>query len=293
MKECPLCRSRAKRRFGLEHTAAWACTSPDCGLFFADPQLDENNLADAYARHYYPSNGNGNGNAAVYENTPHEILRQTFANVETALGPLEGRSLLDFGCGTGGLCQVAKEYGLHVTGIEPDPNAREKARKCGGLRAYASLDSLRKEQAAPQFDFITMWDVVEHLREPWKELKELSTVLRPEGWLLLSTMNAGSLRAIVERQRWVNMINPTHFYYFTRRSLRSVFDRSGFMSIDEWRFAIRYPGHTVIRRIVNRGLWACGMHGQLVFVARPAALNKARVICGSRAERGTEIHAAD
>src|ERR1700687_2226430 len=135
MKLCPLCRGEAKRRFGLGHTTAWACTSPDCGLFVADPQLDERSLTNAYTKHYYPSNGNGT--AAVYENTPHEILRQTLDKAEAELGPLAGKSLLDLGCGVGGLCKVASEYGVRAVGIEPDANAREKACKSSGLTAFA------------------------------------------------------------------------------------------------------------------------------------------------------------
>jgi cyclopropane fatty-acyl-phospholipid synthase-like methyltransferase len=248
-------------------------------------------LTNAYTKHYYPPNGNGN--AAVYENTPHEILRQTLEKAESEWGPLAGKSLLDFGCGVGGLCQVARQYGVRAMGIEPDANAREKACKSNGLRAYASLGSLREVQPDAKFDIVTIWDVIEHLRGPWKELKELATVLRPDGWLLLSTMNAGSLRAIVERERWTNMINPTHFYYFTRGSLRSVFERSGFTSIDEWRFPIRYSGHSAIRQIINRGLWACGMHGQLVFVARPGIRDAASTILGFEGTQGASKHAAD
>jgi 2-polyprenyl-3-methyl-5-hydroxy-6-metoxy-1,4-benzoquinol methylase len=222
-------------------------------------------LTNAYTKHYYPPNGNGN--AAVYENTPHEILRQTFDKAEAELGPLAGKSLLDFGCGVGGLCQVASEYGIRAVGIEPDANAREKACKSSGLGAYASLDSLREAQPDAKFDIATIWDVIEHLREPWKELKELSAVLQPEGWLLLSTPNAACLKARVERKRWENAANPTHFYYFTRKSLEAVLRRAGFSEITELRFPIRYPGHATVRQLVHRGLVSCRLQGQLVFVA--------------------------
>jgi 2-polyprenyl-3-methyl-5-hydroxy-6-metoxy-1,4-benzoquinol methylase len=291
MKTCPLCHSVAKHRFGLGHTTVWACTSPVCGLFFADPQLDERSLTNAYTRHYYPSNGNGN--AAVYKNTPHEILRQTFDRAEAALGSLTGKSLLDFGCGVGGLCNVASEFGVRAMGIEPDANARGKACKSNGLRAYASLASLREAQPDAKFDIVTMWDVIEHLREPWKALKDLSSLLQPDGWFLLSTPNAACLRARVERERWENMVNPTHFYYFTRKSLEAVLRRAGFSEIVELRFPIRYPGHTAVQRVANRALVSCRLQGQLVFVARPGMRNKSGAVTGFEAGAETEIHAAD
>jgi SAM-dependent methyltransferase len=270
MKNCPLCQCRAVHLFRLEHTAVWECIAHDCGLLFADPQLDDKTLALAYAKHYYPSTVDGG--SAIYENTPEEILWQVFAKLEAELGPLAQKKLLDFGCGVGGLCRVTKEYGICTTAIEPDANARDEARKIGGLIVYANLAGLREAQPEMKFDIVTMWDVVEHLREPWKELEDLSASLKPDGWLLLSTPNAGSLRALLGRKHWENTVNPTHFYYFKRRSLQFALQRSRFRDVRELKIGIRYPAHTTLRRIVNRGLVACRLQGQLLFTARRQAL---------------------
>jgi|SRR5579872_7197165 len=267
MKACPLCGSEAARRFELPHTVVWACSSGDCGLYFASPQLDEDALARAYQKHYYPVNGNGSD--TTYENTPEEILRQTFDQLERKFGPLSEKKMLDFGCGVGRLCQVAQEWGVRATGIEPDQSARITACKTRTLRVHASLGELLVSEPGATFDLVTMWDVVEHLREPWRILEDLSKLLQPGGLILLSTPNAESLRAVVQRERWDNATNPTHFYYFTRRSLRLVLERSGFSAIDEMRFPIRYPRHSIVRRIVNRGLSMRGIHGQLLITARP------------------------
>lgn len=78
MKVCPLCGSEANKRFDLAHTSVWACGSDECRLQFANPQLDEQMLARAYAKYYYPPDESIGG--AMYENTPEEILRQTFGN---------------------------------------------------------------------------------------------------------------------------------------------------------------------------------------------------------------------
>ena len=291
MKRCPLCHAEAKYRFGLVHTAVWGCASRICGLLFSDPQLDERSLTEAYRSHYYPSNGNGN--TTVYENTPEAILRQTFGRVEAVLGSLTGKSLLDFGCGLGGLCRVAREYGVKATGIEPDARARESIGKSGSLRAFASLGSLKEAQPEAKFDIVTMWDVIEHLREPWKDLKDLSDLLQPDGWLLLSTPNAVCLRAHIERERWENMVNPTHFYYFTRKSLKAILTLAGFSYMYELRFPIRYPRHTTVRRIVHRALVTCRMQGQLVFVVHPRKSRTTETVAGIEEIRELGAYAAD
>jgi 2-polyprenyl-3-methyl-5-hydroxy-6-metoxy-1,4-benzoquinol methylase len=263
---CPFCRNEASRRFELAHTVVWKCRAADCGLQFADPQLDEIDLARAYAKHYYPSSRNGSD--VDYENTPEEILRQTFQRAHAKFGPLAGKNLLDFGCGIGKLCQIAREHGVQTTGVEADSCARQIARKSGALRVYASLDELRATEPGARFEIIVIWDVIEHLREPWVDLGALSALLQPGGWLLLSTPNANSFRALLRRERWENTVNPTHFYYFERRSLRLVLERAGFCEVAEWRFSIHYPRHTTLQRMVHRALFACRLQGQLLFVAR-------------------------
>ena len=252
----------------LPHTEVRKCLNPSCALMFAFPQLDDLALGAAYQKFYYPAPDTG---IVAYHNTPEQILQQTFDKAEAELGPLAGKRLLDFGCGVGRLCKVASEYGIRAVGIEPDANAREHAGKSSGLRAYANLRDLRAAHPYSKFDIVTMWDVIEHLREPWKELNELSAVLQPHGWLLLSTPNAACLKARVERERWENAANPTHFYYFARKSLEAVLRRAGFSGITELRFPIRYPGHATVRQLVHRALASCRLQGQLVFVAEAAS----------------------
>jgi 2-polyprenyl-3-methyl-5-hydroxy-6-metoxy-1,4-benzoquinol methylase len=138
-----------------------------------------------------------------------------------------------------------------------------------------------------------MWDVIEHLREPWKDLHELSDLLRPNGWLLLSTPNAACLRARVERERWENMANPTHFYYFTRKSLGAVLSRAGFSQVGELLFPIQYPRHTTVRRIVHRALVTCRLQGQLVFVVHPRRSKTAGTPPGFEETREVGSHARD
>jgi len=89
---------------------------------------------------------------------------------------------------------------------------------------------------------------------------------------LLSTPNALCLRAVLEHGRWVNMVNPTHFYYFTRHSLHAVLARAGLSQASEWIFPIDYPGHSAVRQIAHRALVYCRLQGQLLFVARRGAM---------------------
>lgn len=246
MTHCPLCNSGATRHLTLVHTSVWECAAPDCGLEFAVPQLDKEALARAYADLYYPANRNGR--EVRFENTPDSILRQVFQKLESHFDSLRGLRLLDYGCGRGALSRIGQEFGLITAGIEPDPNARSIAASIPRMIVYPNVAELREAKPTGQFELIILWTVIEHLRRPWSDLEQLRGLLRPGGWLLVSTMNIRCLRARLERERWENYENPTHFYYFNRKSLGRVLRAAGHTNVWEWKPKIRYPHHGTLRR---------------------------------------------
>jgi len=135
-----------------------------------------------------------------------------------------------------------------------------------GIVVFGSLEELIRSVPETSFDLITLWDVIEHLREPWYDLRSLQRVLKPGGRLLVSTMNTRSLRARIQGPRWENYSNPTHTFFFNRHSLGSMIARTGFVGTEEWILPIRYPQHGFLRRSVHRFLMATSLNAEIVFV---------------------------
>ena len=243
---CLLCRGKAVRHLQLPHTITWRCRASNCGLEFASPQVGDDELRRIYTAAYYPSIDSSC--SIKYGATPDSVVRQVLLQLEASLGSLKGLRLLDYGCGRGMLSRAASYLGLCPVGIEPDPMARSSSAASVGMPVYASLEELRSQDLPPQFDLVILWNVIEHLRQPWSELQEMHKLLRPGGWLLVSTMNTRCLRARVERERWMCYENPTHLFYFDRGSLERVLRCGGFRRIQEWKPKIRYPHHGAARR---------------------------------------------
>ncbi len=269
MTRCPLCNSRAKRHLTLAHSSVWECAASCCGLQFAMPQLEEAQLRAAYASLYYPDAEDCH--VARYENTPDSVLRQVLRQIDAKFGPLIGKEVLDYGCGTGSLCHVAIECGARPVGVEADPNARKAVRRAGLFPVYEGLETLQNDRGGSPFDFIFLWEVIEHLREPWRELAELRKLLRRGGRIVISTPNASGLKACLLRRRWGNYMNPTHFYYFAPGSLRLALETAGFEEIVQLHFGIRYPDHGAIRSAFHRVLLRSRLDGELLFTASPGS----------------------
>ncbi len=91
--------------------------------------------------------------------------------------------LVDVGCGDGFFLRLVP--GERRRGIELNPEAARRARESGLRVEEIRLESLPAESA----DFVTMFQVLEHVPNPLEVLRAVERVLRPGGKLLVAVPN--------------------------------------------------------------------------------------------------------
>lgn len=102
---------------------------------------------------------------------------------------LDGAAVLDLGCQLGALPIALAARGARVTGVDVDAALLEAAAlRVRGHGASVTLvravgEALPFDDA--RFDAVTFIDVIEHVDDPRKTLRELARVLRPGGTLYL------------------------------------------------------------------------------------------------------------
>jgi 2-polyprenyl-3-methyl-5-hydroxy-6-metoxy-1,4-benzoquinol methylase len=262
---CPLCANPTTRLHRLAHTTSWRCEEPACGLRFASPAPSDAELDEFYRTLYYPDASPTGGS---FEDTPAKIFGDLVHSLGDALGIESNARILDFGAGRGELCRVALELGLRPTGIERDAHARAYATRDAAFPVFASVEDLVRQDSDARFDTIILWQVIEHLREPWRELASLRGLLAEGGRLVVATPNARSLKARLQGASWDNVVNPTHLYYFTPAALKRTLEAAGFDPIERLRVISDFPHHGRARRITQKWLRIFGLDGDLVFSAR-------------------------
>lgn len=113
--------------------------------------------------------------------------RRRLQTILRALHLRPGQQLLDMGCGSGWLAQLAHEGGVQVTATDIAPAGVAGARRRFPQAArYAVTDVYHTGLASASFDAIVLSEVVEHLENPEAGLTEAARLLRPDGRLVVT-----------------------------------------------------------------------------------------------------------
>lgn len=107
---------------------------------------------------------------------------------------LEGKQVLDVGCGGGILAEAMARRGALVTGID----LAEKGLKVAQLHLlesglsvdyrHISAEQLAEQQPG-QFDAVTCMEMLEHVPDPASTVSACARLLKPGGWCVFATIS--------------------------------------------------------------------------------------------------------
>lgn len=162
-----------------------------------------------------------------YQNDREEMLRYIPDGIKTSL---------EFGCGYGEFSALLKkDLNLETWAIEIDNNsAREAAGKIDKVICGDAVESLSK---IPDnyFDCIILFDILEHLPDPYNFLKTLKRKLSHRGVVVASIPNIRYYRVFVNyviHGNWDykshGVMDNTHLRFFTYKSIIKMLENLKF-----------------------------------------------------------------
>ena len=140
------------------------------------------------------------------ENGKFKILHQIKSHrMSYILDQINNRNIrnlkiLDVGCGGGIICEPLARLGAKVTGIDFAPNNIKAAKihsKKNKLKINYINKDIEKSKLDEKFDIILMFEVLEHLDNWKKTIKNIKKNLNKNGLIIISTINRNILSKVL------------------------------------------------------------------------------------------------
>jgi 2-polyprenyl-3-methyl-5-hydroxy-6-metoxy-1,4-benzoquinol methylase len=166
--------------------------------------------------------------------------------------------IIDIGCGTAGFGEYCLQRSIQYSGFDASHAQVEFAIKAGidvtcatSIKDYLMTCNIDTNAQV----VFTLWDVLEHIRNPTNLLKELKAVPVKTKYLFISVPNGGALR-------WKRAIHNIvkgrfsydaweHVFYFTPKSLSMAMDNIGFKTL-KIGSVVCYPRSLNLAELIRR-----------------------------------------
>ena len=221
---CPACGATGRAEYA-RHKEWTLHECGGCGLVYIDP-LPDTALLDFMYRDTYA------GATESYFGKVPQKMRRSRRRLAALARAVPGGRFLDVGCNGGFMAEAASARGFEAWGIDVDPLSIAYAREHFPRARFecATIEALLDRHAAEigtGFDLLYCSEVIEHVPEVDRFAASLARVLKPGGFLYVTTPDIGHWRRPRDLARWDGFSPPAHCLYFRPESLRRLLERHG------------------------------------------------------------------
>lgn len=198
----------------------------NCGFFQLNPiplKIEEKSF---YDQNLQVKNIREPSDAGVMEK---KSLSDTKRRAEMVSKYIQKNStILDIGSGYGFFIKEMEKRGYNITGIEVSKERREISSKVTKTKVL-DIDLFENDTILPNFDYITLFHVLEHISDPIGFLKIIRKHLNKK--LIIEVPNADDMLLGASKEYRDFYWQRAHLSYFTGNTLKRVLKRAGFSSI--------------------------------------------------------------
>lgn len=237
IRPCPVCASLDHELLYEQHFEDFSAgsitnaydvvTCRTCGMCFATGLPDQGRFTEYYADSSKYDLG-GSGACLPEADVRRHADQARFVAANTAD---RGSPVLDIGTATGGFLRALQSAGFERPyGVDPSPDAVRVARDEFGLDVVVGgLDAA--ESFGHTFGLVSYVMVLEHVLEPREQVRAVSRLLRPDGFVFISVPDAGTFSDHVAAP--FQEFSVEHINYFTGSSLANVMAAEGYSLVAE------------------------------------------------------------
>jgi 2-polyprenyl-3-methyl-5-hydroxy-6-metoxy-1,4-benzoquinol methylase len=223
---------------------------------------------------------NGSGQTQQCLKADDELFRYEKAkarivvrNLTSYLGlSLRDKKILEIGCSTGALMEELEKRGADVSGVDVDSSWSCRYYYSPEKRILLDIqeNNFPDEWEKKDFDLVIAQEVIEHIKRPYDFLRRVWRVLKPDGWLFLTTPNLTGITALLKGRKWCGLVTESHFLLYSPKSMDFTVCNCGFRKVRTFTNTVpivyqdKYPS---LWRL-NRAFMPLGMGGGIMGLYR-------------------------
>ena len=231
--ECPICNSTSEKsrllaekdRYGLSY---YPRICEKCGLVYVSPRMDQasyNKFYDLEYRRLYLGAGSP---SEYYFNRQYGRGREIYEFIRNKAfkdKDLEGISVLEIGCSSGGILNFFKEKGCKVMGVDLDTNYLNYGREKHGLNLLHG--NLKNIPFNFKPDVIIYSHVLEHILDLNSELIQLKKITSDNTVIYIEVPGIKNIHRAYNHDI-LSYFQNAHTFHFSLNSLKNLMTKFDF-----------------------------------------------------------------
>ncbi|MFH1850646.1 MAG: methyltransferase domain-containing protein [archaeon] len=193
---------------------------------------------------------------------PSEVHRANFA---LSLIPSKISSVLDAGCGDGYLCSMLKDRIASISGVDISNSRIDHAKRTFKNIDFKQGSIYRLPYPDASFDLVTAVEVIEHLEDISRAIREFARVSRK--YVVITVPYKQNIREVICPFCLKKHNMDGHLHSFDENKLRAAVKESGLRTVKMDRYAtprrfeerLRHIGLTAVNRIIKQCLMKIGL----------------------------------
>ncbi|HXH73884.1 MAG TPA: class I SAM-dependent methyltransferase [Bacteriovoracaceae bacterium] len=221
-RPCPTCGSlKDVKLFNKSGGTYVRCTA--CEMVYLNPAFKDSALEEYYR-------GNHTLQAAIVAQDYgfyRDLYEKGLSGFKGLFTDISNPSILDIGCSAGGFLNIAKEQGWKTHGLEFNQQEAAVSRKSGHDVHEMDLKSFTKTSNA-KFNVISLWDVVEHIKNGEELLTLARNTLDKVGGVFLQSPTPTALAARMLQEKCNMFDGLEHVNLYTHENIKHLAKKVGF-----------------------------------------------------------------
>ena len=225
---CPCC-GKNNFRFEFVKTGFRYVSCKACSTLFVNPRPSPNILKSLYSNSASSNFWVNEFFKPVTEARREKIFKPRAEFIGKLISKEKKLIIGDIGSGFGLFLWELKKIlpGNRYIAIEPSLAMSRICKKNGLETIYGYFEGISNKKHQ-KFDLLTGFELFEHLFDPAVFLNKAYSMLKPQGFLFLTTLNGQGFDILLLWEKSKSLSPPVHLNFFNPGSIKILLERSGF-----------------------------------------------------------------